>query len=152
MSWSGDIGTSETLIDLGTSLADATLSAVGATVDNGNASYRNTHWMLELTRDGTGNLFGSAVTAADALVDLYMRVRPDGSKWTDPPVGADIDEYVNMFLTSFRVPTKNFDESEPLHLWNIIIPPTEFALYAYNSTGQTLDATWEINGYPYDAG
>ena len=134
--------TARTLIDLGTTLANNTFSALGSEIDN--STNLDTAGWLELTTS-SGNLFGGAVSADDAYVDVYMVQAPDGTNYENTP---DVDgEFPDSKVYSLKIPTET--EVKPLvSKYAIPLPPHKIKFLVYNNgTSQTMQNVWELNMY-----
>ena len=141
LKWEGT-SSATAAIDLGTTLATDTLSAVGSEYDNSTNS--NTYAWLEL-QTSTGDLFSSAVTRVNASVDIYMVQAPDGTNYDNAPATADIGEFSHLFVASIPVPTET--GAVPATVGPIFLPPHKVKFYLYNNTDQTMQNTWELNLY-----
>lgn len=130
------------VIDLGTTLASDTLSAVGSEYDN--STNLNTYAWLEL-QTSTGDLFSAAVTRVNASADIYMVQAPDGTNYDNAPATADIGEFPHLYKISIPIPTET--GAVPATVGPIILPPHKVKFYLYNNSDQTMQNTWELNLY-----
>ena len=87
-------------IDTGATLADNTMSAASAEIDN--SSNLDTLYWLELTTSDDTALFSVAPDDAQPTVDIYMTQAPDGSKYESVPVTGGAQQG-NKFVDSFPV-------------------------------------------------
>ena len=131
------------VIDLGTTLTDGSASSVGGELDN---SVNLDRWGLFELTTSTGDLFSVAVTATNAVVDLYRIQAPDGTNYENTPVTADIAEFPHLYVGSFPIATET--GNQPIVIGPFLLPFTKQKYIAHNkNTGQTMQATWEVNLY-----
>lgn len=128
------------VIDLGTTLNDATFSALGSEYDN--STNLNTYGWLEL-QTSTGDLMASAVTAANAYIDVFMVQAPDGTNYSNTP--DVLNEFQDLRVATFAIPTEA--AVVPLIVGPIVLPPHKIKFLVYNATGQQMNNTWELNLY-----
>ncbi len=126
-------------IDTGATLADNTMSAASAEVDN--ATNLDTMGYLELSTSDHTALFSVAPDDANPSVDIYMTQAPDGTNYESIPVTGGADQG-SKYIGSFPV-EKNTTQATVV-IGPIALPPTKFKYYADNQSGQTLTAEWEV--------
>jgi len=144
--WEKSTSTKTVVIDLGTTLATDTLSAVGATpYDNTLAANLDTFVWFEL-QTSSGNLFSTAVTRANATVDIYAVRALDGTNYENAPVTADLSEFPQLKIASIPIPTETgvvpATPGRPFAL-----DPYKHKFYVFNNTDQTMQNTWQLNIY-----
>ena len=139
--------TKVTVIDLGTTLADATLSSFDSTngYNNGTNLFQ---WAYFVLTTSTGDLYTAAPTAANANARLYMARKFDGTNLENTPVTADVDEFPHLLVPeTFPIATEV--TNVPLGMrTKIQLPPFELEFALYNDSGQTMGATWQVDMYP----
>lgn len=136
--------TKTTIINLGTTLADNTMSAVGAEYDN--SSNLNTKAWFELTTSDASALFDT--TSPDDVVPeaiLYVTQAPDGSNYENAPLTGGADQEAKRVI-AFPI-EKNTSHSR-IVVGPIDLPPHKLKFYLDGQWGSaTLTAEWEVNLY-----
>ena len=142
--WEG-APTARTAIDLGTTLANNTMSAAGTEIDN--SVNLDTFGWLELTTSDQSALFDTTPpNDANPSLDIYMITAPDGTNYSGAPLTGGADQG-HLYVGSFPL-EKNTTFVTVAMPFPIAIPPSKFKLYADNQNGAgTLTAEWEVNIY-----
>ncbi len=140
--WEGAPVDEGTVLNLGTTLADDTLSSAGSEWNN-STNLDMLGW-FELTTD-SGNLFSAAVTQTGATVVLYRIQSMDGTTYDNEPATADIAEFPHLRVGDFPIATEA--ENKPIIIGPFPLPPSKQKYLVYNDTGQTMTLNWEVNLY-----
>lgn len=137
-------GNKVTGIDLGTTLADNTLSAEGAVITN-DTGLDMLVW-LELTTSDNSALFDTTPPGAGAAAVIYMVKQVDGTNYEDAPItgGAGCG---GMLLAT--IPIRANTAGKRIAVGPFSIPPCKFKLHldADWNAAATLTAEWELNIY-----
>jgi len=136
--------TARVAIDLGTTLANDTMSAVGAEIDN--STNLDTYFYAELTTSDQSALFDTTPPNDTApTCDLYMTQAPDGTNYEDAPLTGGADQ-MNLFVGAF--PIQKNTTSFLTVIGPFLLPPHKLKFYLDNQNGAgTLTAEWEVNIY-----
>lgn len=126
-------------IDTGATLADNTMSAASAEIDN--SSNLDTMGYLELSTSDHTALFSVSPSDTVPSIDLYMTQAPDGTNYESTPVTGGADQG-SKYFGSFPV-EKNTTQATVV-IGPILLPPVKMKFYADNQAGQTLTAEWEV--------
>jgi hypothetical protein len=139
--WEGAPVDEGLIIDLGTTLATAAVSAVGAEWD-GSTNLDMLGWFELGTSDNT-DLFAAAVTVSNSSLDLYRVVAPDGTNYENTPVTADIAEFGHLYVGSFPIASEI--GNQPIVIGPFALPPMKQKYLIHNNaTGQTMTAEWDV--------
>jgi len=136
--------TKRTAIDLGTTLANNTISAVGAEIDN-SVNLDTYGWLELTTSDGTALFDTTAPDDANPTADIYWTLAPDGTNYETAPLTGGADQG-GKFVTS--IPLEKNTTFARVVVGPIALPPTKMKFYLDNQNGAgTLTAEWELNLY-----
>ena len=141
--WEGAPVDEGLIIDLGTTLADNVMSAVGVELDN--SSNLDLLGWFEIGTSDDSDLFAGAVTVEYSSLDLYRIVAPDGTNYENTPITADIvagnfgDHYVGSFSVTSEI------GNQPMVVGPFALPPMKQKYLLFNrGTGQTITADWDV--------
>jgi len=134
--------TKVTAIDLGTTLANDTMSAAGAAISN-QTTLATIGW-LELTTSDSSALFDTTPPNDSVpTADIYWTLAPDGTNYETAPLtgGANQD---GKFVIS--IPLEKNTTCSRIVVGPIALPPSLLKFYLDNQNGAgTLTAEWELN-------
>jgi len=136
--------TGSKIIDLGTTLANNTISAASNEVDNGGSLDTFVFFMIQ-TSDSSA-LFDSAPTDAVPSLNIYRTVAPNNTNYEDAPVTGAAGQR-HKYVTAFQV-EKNTTAVRIVTTKPVLLLPFKHKFYIDNQTGQTLTAEWELHIYP----
>jgi len=120
------------------SLANDTLSAAGT--EYANQTSLNTYAIFEFQ----GTWSGGAPSDAEPTVDIFWRVKLDGTNSVDAPVTGGAQQGP-LYLTS--IPVRKITSAQRLRSEIVLLPPVAGTIYLDNQSGATLAASWAVTIY-----
>lgn len=146
MTWAA-APTKRVAIDLGTTLANNTMSAAGTEI--ANQTNLDEMAYVELTTSDSTALFDTTPpNDANPTLDIYMTRAPDGTNYEDAPLTGGADQEGKFVIS---IPLEKNTTTSRIVVGPIVLPPCKFKLYADNQNGAgTLTAEWEVNLYTFN--
>lgn len=136
--------TKRTAIDLGTTLANDTMSAAGAVIDN-SVNLDTYAWVELTTSDNTALFDTTAPNDANPTLDIYIVQAPNGTNYDEAPITGGTDQQQKFLIA---IPLQKNTTAARIIVGPVLLPPHKFQLYADGQWGTgTLTAEWEVNLY-----
>lgn len=134
--------TKVTAIDLGTTLANDTMSAAGAAISNHTTLA--THFWLELTTSDSSALFDTTPpNDANPTAEIYWTLAVDGTNYEDAPLTGGANQQGKHVAS---IPLEKNTTFSRVVVGPFLFPPSLMKLYLDNQNGAgTLTAEWELN-------